>query len=71
MNKSPDPNELVSIYQGSNITDAHRVRNLLLDDEIDAEVSEQAPLAGDFSCCVIVRREDEARARAIIARAKP
>ncbi len=64
-----DPKELVSVYQGQNVTEAHLVMNLLLDEAIDASVSEEnEPFAGLAIAApdVLVRREDEARARAFI-----
>lgn len=64
-----DPKELVSVYQGENVTEAHLVMNLLLEEGIDAQVSEEnEPLAGLSIAApdVLVRREDEARARAIV-----
>lgn len=64
-----DPKDLVSVYQGANVTEAHLVMNLLLDEGIDAFVSEEnEPLAGLSIAApdVLVRTEDEARARKII-----
>jgi hypothetical protein len=64
-----DPKDLVSVYKGANVTEAHLVMNLLLDEGIDANVSEEnEPLAGLSLAApdILVRREDEARARAII-----
>ncbi len=64
-----DPKELVSVYQGANVTEAHFVMNLLLDEGIEAFVSEEnEPLAGLSIAApdVLVRREDQQRARAII-----
>lgn len=66
-----DPKEPVSVYQGENVTEAHLVMNLLLDEGIEAFVSEEnEPLAGLSIAApdVLVRREDEVRARAIIER---
>jgi len=66
-----DPKDLVSVYQGANTTEAHLVMNLLQDEGIQASVSEaNEPLAGLSIAApdVLVRREDEARARAIVAR---
>ena len=64
-----DPKNLVSVYTGANVTEAHLVMNLLLDEGIDAFVSEEnEPLAGLSIAApdVLVRTEDEVRARAII-----
>lgn len=64
-----DPKDLVSVYKGANVTEAHLVMNLLLDEGIDANVSEEnEPLAGLSLAApdILVRREDEVRARAII-----
>ncbi len=71
MSETLDPNELVCVYSAANIMEAHLVRNVLLDAEIDAEVSERTPAAGDNSCDVVVRLADEAIARALIAKSKP
>ncbi len=65
-----DSLDLVSVYLGANVTDAHLVKNLLLEAGIDASVSEEnEPLAGltIVPPDVLVRRQDEARARAIVA----
>ncbi len=64
-----DPKDIVSVYKGANVTEAHLVMNLLLDEGIDAFVSEEnEPLAGLSIAApdVLVRTEDEVRARAII-----
>lgn len=64
-----DPENLVSVYRGSNVTEAHFVKNLLLADEIDAVVSEEnEPFAGIGAVApdVLVHRKDQARAEAII-----
>lgn len=64
-----DPEDLVSVYQGANVTEAHLVMNLLLEQGIEASVSEEnEPLAG-LSIVppdVLVKRADEVRARAVI-----
>ena len=65
-----DPEELISIYRATHLTEAHLIKNLLLEDEIDATVGEEnEPLAGltIVQSDVLVHRKDEARARAIIA----
>ncbi len=65
-----DPQDLVSVYQAANPTEAHLVMNLLLDEDIDAQVSEEnEPFAGlpVVPPDVLVRKADEARARAIVA----
>jgi hypothetical protein len=67
---SYDPKELVSVYQAANTTEAHVAMNLLLDEGIEAFVSEEhEPLAGLPIAApdVLVARQDEARARQIIA----
>ncbi len=66
---SHDPKELVSVYKAANPTEAHLVMNLLLDEGIEAFVSEEnEPLAGLTIAApdVLVARESEARAREII-----
>ncbi len=64
-----DPQELVSIYRAANVTEAHLIKNLLQEEEIDSFVAEEfEPLAG-LSIDppdVLVRKQDEARARAIV-----
>ena len=67
MSKSDD---LISVYQGENVTESHLVMNLLLDEGIEATVVEEnQPLSLMITPSdVLVRREDEARARAIIER---
>jgi hypothetical protein len=64
------PDDLISVYQGENVTEAHLVMNLLLDEGIEAAVSgENEPFSLTITPSdVLVRREDEARARAIIDR---
>ena len=64
-----DPQNLVSVYQATNVTEAHLVKNLLLDEEIEAFVSEEnEPLAGlpIAQCDVLVKASDEARAVGIV-----
>ena len=64
-----DPQDLVSIYRAANPADAHFVMNLLLDEDIDAQVSEEnEPFAGlpIVPPDVLVRKADEARARLIV-----
>lgn len=66
-----DPNDLVSVYQGENVTEAHLVKNLLLDEGIDASVSEENEPFASLPIVppdVLVRRADEARARKIVER---
>lgn len=58
-----DPQDLVSVYQAANPTEAHLVMNLLLDEDIDAQVSEEnEPFAGlpVVPPDVLVRKADEA-----------
>ena len=63
-----DPDELIPVYQGENVTEAHLVRNLLLDEGIDAVVAdENEPFSLPITPSdVLVRRADEARARTVI-----
>jgi len=64
-----DPMDAVTVYRAANITEAHFVKNLLLEEEIEAEVAEEnEPLAGlpITPPDVMVRRADEARALGII-----
>lgn len=66
-----DPKDLISVYQAANSTEAFLVKNQLLNEGIEAFVSEQnEPLAGLPIAApdVLVSRADEARARAIVAR---
>ena len=64
-----DPDDLVSVYEGANVTEAHLVKDILIDEDIDATVSqENEPLAG-LSITqphVVVRRRDEPRARFLV-----
>jgi Putative prokaryotic signal transducing protein len=65
-----DPQDLVSVYLGANVTEAHFVKNLLADAGIDARVSEEnEPLAGlpVVPPDVLVRRQDQAQAEAVVA----
>lgn len=64
-----DPQDLVSIYRAGNVTEAYLVKNLLQDENIDAHVAEEfEPFAGaGFDPPeILIRKEDEARARPII-----
>ena len=64
-----DPHDLVSIYQGANTIEAHLVKNLLLDEGIEAVVSEEnEPLVGLAMAQpdVLVGAKDEAGARDVI-----
>lgn len=65
-----DPDEVIPVYEAENVTEAHLVRDLLVDEGIDAMVSEEnVPLGLPITPThVLVRREDEARARAVIER---
>lgn len=61
--------EIVSVYKGENVTEAHLVKNLLLEAGIDAYVTEEnEPLAGlpITPPDVEVKKVDEQRARAIV-----
>lgn len=65
-----DPENLVSVYQGANVTEAHLVRNLLLEEGIEAHVSEQnEPLSGLPIAApdVLVHLKDQPQAAEIIA----
>ncbi len=63
-----DPDELVTIYEAENATEAHLVKNLLADEEIQAVVAdENEPFSLTITPTeVLVRRADESRARAVI-----
>jgi Putative prokaryotic signal transducing protein len=64
-----DPQDLVSVYQAANSTEAFLVHNMLVEEGIAAEVSEaNEPLAGTAidPPVVWVKAADEARARVII-----
>ena len=66
-----DPDEPVVVFQAANDIEAHLVKNLLLDEGIEASVSEEhaqilLPSSPLLSPHVLVRRADEARARPII-----
>ncbi|HTM54265.1 MAG TPA: DUF2007 domain-containing protein [Pirellulales bacterium] len=65
---SRDPQELVSVYEAENVTEAHLVKNLLVDEGIEAVVSgEHDPFSIPITASeVFVKRADEARAREII-----
>lgn len=65
-----NPDELIPIYEGSNVTEAHFVKNMLVNEGIDAKVTEQDdPLALPISPShVLIFRRDEDRARAVIDR---
>jgi hypothetical protein len=65
-----DPQDLISVYRAANTTEAYFVHNLLVDASIAAEVTEEnEPFAGlpVVPPDVLVRKADEARARAVIA----
>lgn len=64
-----DPQNLVSIYRAGNVTEAYLVKNLLENENIDAHVAEEfEPFAGvGFDPPeILIRQEDEARARPIV-----
>lgn len=63
-----DPNDLVSVYQAENVTEAHLVKNLLADEGIEAAVAEEndAITLSITPPDILVRRRDEAKARVII-----
>ncbi len=62
--------ELIPIYEAANVTEAHFLKNLLLDEGIEALVSEEGqPLSLPITpSSVLIFRRDEARARAVIDR---
>jgi len=64
-----DPNEdLVAVYEAANVTEAHLLKNLLVDEGIQAMVTEEnEPLDLPITPShVLVRKSDESRARKII-----
>lgn len=63
-----DPDELISVYEAANVTEAHFVKNMLVDEGIEASVSEEdQPLSLPITpTSVLIFRRDEARARAVI-----
>jgi hypothetical protein len=64
-----ESDDLITIYEAANPTEAHLVMNLLVDEGIKAYVQEDEPFPlVNFPSHVVVRREDEAQARAIIER---
>lgn len=65
-----DPEDLISVYQAANMTEAYLVRNLLGDEGIEAQVSEEnEPFAGlpIVPPDVLVRKSDELRAQTLVA----
>ncbi|MBI3838696.1 MAG: DUF2007 domain-containing protein [Planctomycetia bacterium] len=65
-----ESDDLITVYEAANATEAHLVMNLLLDEGIEASVlGELEPISlVNFPSGVLVRREDEIQARAIIDR---
>ncbi len=66
-----DPDDLISVYRTNEVAEAHLVKNLLLDENIDCQVAEEnEPLAGlnIVPADVLVRRRDFPRAEAIVHR---
>lgn len=66
-----DPMELITVYKAGTLAEAHLVKNLLMDEEIDAYVAEENEAMAGLSfnqSDVLVRRGDEARALAIVDR---
>lgn len=64
-----DPSDLVIVYQAENVTEAHLVKNLLLDEGIEATVTDEAEPLSSLPITpvnVVARRIDELRARQII-----
>lgn len=67
----PDPEQVVTVYQAENVTEAHLIRNILEAEGIQARVSDEAePLAGlDITGPeVLVHLRDQDRAENAIAR---
>lgn len=65
-----DPDDLITIYEAENSTEAHLVKNILLDEGIDARVSgDHNPIGLAITEPeVLVHRKDEARAREVVDR---
>jgi hypothetical protein len=65
-----DPEDLVSIYRAGNVTEAYLIKNLMADEGIEAQVTEEnEPLAG-LSITppdVLVHRRDQQRAEQFVA----
>jgi hypothetical protein len=64
-----EQDDLVSVYQAANAVEAYMVKNMLLEEGIEAFVSEEnEPLVGLPIAApdVLVAGKDEARARAIV-----
>lgn len=63
--------DLVSVYRAANFTEAHLVKNLLEEADIDAQVTEESSFAyvglTAFAPRVLVRLKDQTRAQAVIA----
>lgn len=71
MNLSNDPEDLVAVYRGENVAEAHILRNLLLEEGIDAFVSQQSESFGGLPFAapdVFVHRRDQPQAADIVAR---
>lgn len=65
-----DQDHLVSVYKAANVTEAHLVLNLLLEEGIQAAVSEEnEPLAGlpIVPPDILVHQRDLSRAQEIVA----
>lgn len=66
-----DPEDLVAVYRGTNVAEAHLVRNLLLEQGIDAFVSQQSAAFGGLpfeAPDLFVHRRDQSQAADIVAR---
>jgi hypothetical protein len=66
-----DPEEVITVYQAENVTEAHLMRNILEAEGIQAHVSDEAePLAGlDITGPeVLIHVRDQDRAEKVIAR---
>jgi rubrerythrin len=66
---SSDPDDLITVYEAENVTEAYLVKNVLVDEGIEAVVAgEHEPFSINITPTeVLVKRKDEQRARKIIA----
>ena len=63
-----DPLDLVSVYKAADVTEAFLVKNMLLDQQVDAFVAGQTAIVANLNPVeVYVRQHDESRARPVIA----
>lgn len=66
----PDPNDIIAVYHGANVTEAHLVKNLLLEEGIEARVADEFEVFGGLGIDtpdVLVHVRDRQRAEAIVA----